>query len=254
MKKISKILLMVITVCLMVTTAWAAAASDLADRAGMLEPAQKTQVEQQLQQAAQKHQVRIAIVTDNKDLKVKAGQVANELLDKTYNTGTKGNVVFYINTKTRDWYIATDAKARAAITDEYGINTLGKEVVPPMKEGKYAAACESFLTKTDELLTYYEENGKPMTKDPVNILLLLLGSVAAGAVIAWLYGNHLKKAMSNVIPAAEAGYYMVQDSFDVEDATDIYLYTTFVRAKKEKKNTVSESSADDKHGGGGGKF
>ncbi len=256
MKKLFKILLLTLTLCLAMTTAWAAKAQEMADSANVLTPVQKTKITQQMQEIFKKHQVRVAFVTINKDVKVKAGQFANGLLDKVYNDGPKGNMVFYINTTTRDWYIATDKKVKGMITDDYGINALGQKLVPALKKGDYNGACENFLKGTDEFLTYYEKNGKPMTEGGTNPLMLLGGALLAGIIAAFAYGSYLKGTMSNVVPAAEASYYMVEDSFVLENSMDTFLYTTFARVPKAQsnENTVTESSADDDHGGGGGKF
>ncbi len=237
------------------TTAWAAPAQIIADSAGVLTPVQKTKITQQFQQIYKSHQVRIAFVTLDKEMNVKAGQFANGLLDKIYNDGAKGNMVFFVNTKTRDWYIATDKKAKAMITDDYGITTLGKKIVPSLKKDDYSAACEKLAGSTGEFLTYYEKNGKPMTKESTSVALLGICSLIAGGLGAFGYGKHLKGTMSNVTPAAEASYYMVKDSFGLENSMDTFLYTTFSRVPKSKSsNTVTTSSADEGHGGGGGKF
>lgn len=262
MKKIFKILLLTLTLCLTMTTAWATKAQEIADSAEVLTPVQETKLTQQMQKFYDKHQVRLAFVTLDQEMNIKAGKVANGLLDKIYNTGTKGNVLFLVNTKTRDWYIATDKKAKAMITDKYGINALGQQVVPALKDGDYNAACEKFVSGTDELLTYYEKNGEPMTKEPTSMVMLLaylVGAIVLGAGGAFVVGCYLESEMDNVEPATEAGVYLVKDSFDLIDSVDTFLYTTFVRTPKNtgssnNDNTVTESSSDDDHGGGGGKF
>jgi uncharacterized protein len=59
--------------------------------------------------------------------------------------------------------------------------------------------------------------------------------------------------MSNVAPAVEAAAYLKQDSVDIFQRQDRYLYTTVTRRKKSKSSS-SSSSSDSSHGGGGGKF
>jgi uncharacterized protein len=256
MKKLFKILLLTLTLCLTMATAWAAKAQEVADGAGVLTPVQKTKITQQIQQMYKKHQVRMAFVSINQESKVKPGEFANGLLDKIYNDGAKGNMVFLVNTKTRKWYVATDKKVKAMISDEYGIEELGKKIVPALKKNDYNAACENYLKGADELLTYYEKNGKPKAEEGTSPFLLLGGALLAGLLAAFGYGAYLKGTMNNVVPAAEASYYMVKDSFALENSLDIFLYTTFTRVAKAKaeKNTVTESSSDDDHGGGGGDY
>ena len=256
MKKLFKILLLTLTLCLAMTTAWGAKAQEIVDSAGVLNPAQKTKITQQMQEMYKKHQVRIAFVTMKEDMKVQPGDFANGLLDKIYKDGPKGNMVFFVNTKTRKWYIATDKKVKGMISDKYGVNKLGQMIKPDLKKGDYGAACLSFLKGTEEQLTYYEKHGKPMKEEGTSPLMLLGGALVAGLLGAFGYGTYLKGTMSNVVPAAEASYYMVEDSFDLIDSMDTFLYTTFTRVAKakSKENTVTESSADDEHGGGGGSY
>ena len=142
------------------------------------------------------------------------------------------------------------------ISDKYGVNKLGQMIKPDLKKGDYGAACLSFLKGTEEQLAYYEKHGKPMKEEGTSPLMLLGGALVAGLLGAFGYGTYLKGTMSNVVPAAEASYYMVEDSFDLIDSMDTFLYTTFTRVAKakSKENTVTESSADDEHGGGGGSY
>ena len=256
MKKLFKIMLLTLTLCLTMTTAWAAKAQEVADGAGVLTPVQKTKITQQIQDMYKKHQIGIGFVSIKEDIKVKEGEFANGLLDKIYNNGAKGNMVFLVNTKSRKWYVATDKKVKGMISDKYGIESLGQKIVPALKKNDYNAACENFLKGTDELLTYYEKNGKPMAEEGTSPIILLGGALVAGALAAFGYGSYLKSSMNNVVPAAEASYYMVKDSFALENSMDTFLYTTFTRVPKTKESdkTVTDSSSDDDHGGGGGGY
>ena len=159
--------------------------------------------------------------------------------------------------KERDWYISTDNKMRARITDGKGVEYLSGEFLPDLKEGKYAAAFTTFAATTDEMLTYYEKEGEPY--DPAKAFnLMALGiALACALILGGTIYYVLYEYESNVRSAAEADAYLNHDSFRLTQDEDNFLYTTVTRRDKPKKDSSSSSSSssrDSSHGGGGGKF
>ncbi len=250
MKKIFQ----VITTVVFVFCFWAqalAAPPSVVDSAYLLNDQQLVSLTKTLNALEKKHDVRIAVVA-RKSMPTKGekvGEYANFLLDKHFNDGAKGNMVLVLNMETRDWYVATDVKMKNIISD-YGIETIGKSIVPALKNQEYLKAFTEYGKKSDELITYYEENGKPLKED--NWLTIILSALGAGSLITLGAGYTMKSSMSNVGERQTASEYLNQDSFQVRETADLFMYTDITRTAKSK--TVSTSSADDKHGGGGGKF
>ena len=254
MKKVFHLILAIFTVLLLGAGMEAMAATpSLVDEAGLLQKAEKTQVTNALKAVENAHHVRIAVVTVKSTNGMKAGKFANQLLDKGYTDGTQGNMVLLLAMDTRDWYISTDNKMRAKITDENGINALSENFLSSLKSGNYAEAFKAYASKSDELLTYYEKKGEAYDPNagfqviPFGIALIL--AIAGGMG----YRSHLISQMSNVMPAKTATAYLDEGSFRLSRESDTFLFMNVVRKRKER-NQGHASSADGGHGGGGGKF
>lgn len=253
MKKLLRILALLVLLVGMAVSASAASALVL-DQADLLRPQEEKVLQQSLDQVNQKYQVRLAVVTVKSTGGVKTGEFANVLLDKIKDSRLKGNMVLLLSMKERDWYISTDNGMRKMITDKAGIKALSGKFLPALKKNNYPEAFGQFAKGTDELLAYYQKEGKPY--DPANAFNPL--ALAIGAAVALGIGFLVRRVligqMNNVMPALEAGVYLDRDSFQLEENADNYLYMTVHRKPKKSRESAKTDSTDEDHGGGGGKF
>ena len=185
-------------------------------------------------------------------------------------------LLFLLSMEERDWYITTSGDAVYALTD-YGIQSIGEEVVPYLAAGSYYEAFDAFLAELydyfgafqdgapvdgyadysgdyyhadqDEVI-YYEE---PFT--PSFGLALFIGIAAAGiTVLIMRIGMNTKR------PQKSAAMYMDQDSYRVTEHRDMFLYSNVSKVRKQQSSSsgggssVHRSSGNRSHGGGGGKF
>ena len=227
------------------------------DEAEILTDSEEKELDAKIATIEQSHKVRILIGTMKSTDGTPLGKIANNVVDQI--PADNGTIVLLLSMKERDWYISTDNKMRARITDGKGVEYLSGEFLPDLKEGKYAAAFTTFAATTDEMLTYYEKEGEPY--DPANAFnLMALGiALACALILGGTIYYVLYEYESNVRSAAEADAYLNHDSFRLTQDEDNFLYTTVTRRTKEKKESssgsnVSTSSSDSSHGGGGGKF
>ena len=227
------------------------------DEAEILTDSEEKELDAKIATIEQSHKVRILIGTMKSTDGTPLGKIANNVVDQI--PADNGTIVLLLSMKERDWYISTDNKMRARITDGKGVEYLSGEFLPDLKEGKYAAAFTTFAATTDEMLTYYEKKGEPY--DPANAFnLMALGiALACALILGGTIYYVLYEYESNVRSAAEADAYLNHDSFRLTQDEDNFLYTTVTRRTKEKKESssgsnVSTSSSDSSHGGGGGKF
>ena len=227
------------------------------DEAEILTDSEEKELDAKIATIEQSHKVRILIGTMKSTDGTPLGKIANNVVDQI--PADNGTIVLLLSMKERDWYISTDNKMRARITDGKGVEYLSGEFLPDLKEGKYAAAFTTFAATTDEMLTYYEKEGEPY--DPANAFnLMALGiALACALILGGTIYYVLYEYESNVRSAAEADAYLNHDSFRLTQDEDNFLYTTVTRRTKEKKESssgsnVSSSSRDSSHGGGGGKF
>ena len=234
-------------------------AARVVDEADLLTADEEKALDAKLAAVEQSHKVRILVGTMKDTGGAALGKVANNVVDQI--PGENGTIVLLLSMKERDWYISTDNKMRTRITDGKGVDYLAGEFLPDLKEGKYAAAFTAFAKTTDEMLTYYEKEGKPY--DPANAFNLMAFGIALACalILGGTIYYMLYKYESNVTFAAEADAYLNHDSFQLTQDEDNFLYTTVTRKTKEKSSSssssgsnVSTSSSNSSHGGGGGKF
>ena len=244
----------------------AADASDIGnarviDEADLLTDAEEQELDASIAAFEKAHGVRI-LVGNIKDTHGQVlGKLANAVVDRIMDGGANGTIVFLVAPKDRDFYVSTDNKMRKRITDEYGIEYLADSFVPDLKDNEYGKAYTAFAATVDEMLTYYEKEGKPY--DPANAFNLMAFGIALACalILGGTIYYMLYEYESNVTFAAEADAYLNHDSFQLTQDEDNFLYTTVTRKTKEKSSSssssgsnVSTSSSDSSHGGGGGKF
>ena len=152
---------------------------------------------------------------------------------------------------------------RMRITDDKGIEHLAEQFVPSLKENKYAEGFTAFAATVDEMVTYYEKEGKPFNPDAfLFTIVTLVGALIPALIVYWFILAHLSDSMLSVRSAHEADDYVERGSFRLTHRADIFLRTTESRETKYKKTSsssssgsyISTSSRDSSHGGGGGKY
>lgn len=231
--------------------ALAANPSSLADGAQLLKGSERIAVLNEIGSIEKEYGVRLAVVTVKTTNNVKIGDYANQLLDSTYKDGKNGSMVLAMDT--RDYYLATDTAMRQRISDKGGIPALEEKCLPLLKEKKYADAFKAYALETGELLAYYEANGKAYDPHDAFSWTALLIALILGIGGGFLIRRYLINTMSNVVPALAASAYLDENSFDLTEQEDIFLFMNVSRTAKAKKSERHDST-DEKHGGGGGKF
>ena len=225
--------------------------SSLADGAQLLKGSERIAVLNEIGSIEKEYGVRLAVVTVKTTNNVKIGDYANQLLDSTYKDGKNGSMVLAMDT--RDYYLATDTAMRQRISDKGGIPALEEKCLPLLKEKKYADAFKAYALETGELLAYYEANGKAYDPHDAFSWTALLIALILGIGGGFLIRRYLINTMSNVVPALAASAYLDENSFDLMEKEDTFLFMNVSRTAKAKKSERHDST-DEKHGGGGGKF
>lgn len=231
--------------------ALAANPSSLADGAQLLKGSERIAVLNEIGSIEKEYGVRLAVVTVKTTNNVKIGDYANQLLDSTYKDGKNGSMVLAMDT--RDYYLATDTAMRQRISDKGGIPALEEKCLPLLKEKKYADAFKAYALETGELLAYYEANGKAYDPHDAFSWTALLIALILGIGGGFLIRRYLISTMSNVAPALAASAYLDEDSFNLTEKEDTFLFMNVSRVAKAKKSGRNDST-DENHGGGGGKF
>ena len=258
MKKLLIIFTLVAALLLSAATALAATPS-LVDKAHLLTTSERAQVQAQLQAVEQKYGIRCAVVTMGSIGNAKPGIYANQLIDKVFNDGPNGNIVFLQVTDQRQWYISTDRKLKDVVVGIPGTEYISKAAIPYLKKGDEAGAYKKYAKRVDDLMAYYNKHGKGWQPEKEFPWLAVVGALIAGVVVASAYKKSLIAAMSNVRREVSADAYLDQGSFALENEHDTYLYTNVTYTPKPRQGrrgagSVSTSSSDGGHGGGGGGY
>lgn len=258
MKKLLIIFTLVAALLLSAATALAATPS-LVDKAHLLTTSERAQVQAQLQAVEQKYGIRCAVVTMGSIGNAKPGIYANQLIDKVFNDGPNGNIVFLQVTDQRQWYISTDRKLKDVMVGIPGTEYISKAAIPYLKKGDEAGAYKTYAKRVDDLMAYYNKHGKGWQPEKEFPWLAVVGALIAGVVVASAYKKSLIAAMSNVRREVSADAYLDQGSFALENEHDTYLYTNVTYTPKPRQGrrgagSVSTSSSDGGHGGGGGGY
>ena len=258
MKKLLLILTLLATLLLSASTALAATSS-LVDKAHLLTASERAQVQAELHAVEQKYGIRCAVVTMGSIGNTKPGIYANQLIDKVFNDGPNGNIVFLQVTDQRQWYISTDRKLKEVVVGIPGTEYISKAAVPYLKKGDEAGAYRTYAKRVGELMAYYNKHGKGWQPEKEFPWLAVVGALIAGVGVASAYKKSLIAAMSNVRREVSADAYLDQGSFALENEHDTYLYTNVTYTPKPRQGhrgagSVSTISSDGGHGGGGGGY
>ena len=258
MKKLLLILTLLATLLLSASTALAATSS-LVDKAHLLTASERAQVQAELHAVEQKYGIRCAVVTMGSIGNTKPGIYANQLIDKVFNDGPNGNIVFLQVTDQRQWYISTDRKLKEVVVGIPGTEYISKAAVPYLKKGDEAGAYRTYAKRVGELMAYYNKHGKGWQPEKEFPWLAVVGALIAGVGVASAYKKSLIAAMSNVRREVSADAYLDQGSFALENEHDTYLYTNVTYTPKPRQGcqgagSISTSNSDGGHGGGGGGY
>ena len=233
------------------------------DESDLLSDAEEQALDAKLAAYEAAHGIRILVGTVKNTHNQVLGKVANAVVDRIVDGGANGTIVLLLAPKERDFYISTDNKMRTRITDDSGIEYLADKFVPSLKENKYAEGFTAFASTVDEMVTYYEKEGKPFNPDAfLFTIVTLVGALIPALIVYWFILAHLSDSMLSVRSAHEADDYVERGSFRLTHRADIFLRTTESRETKYKETSsssssgsyISTSSRDESHGGGGGKY
>ena len=175
-------------------------------------------------------------------------------------------VLFMLSMADRDWWVYPSGYGETVFT-QYGIRYIGEEIVPTyFSKGNYAAGFEKCLEVTDDFLKAAYE-GKPYDTNHLyknfggrslsfKKVLICWG---AAIVIALIVVTVMKKKMKTVYLQPKAGTYVKDGSFILSQSSDVFLYSTVTRTRRESNSSgggggIRFASSGSSHGGGGGKF
>ena len=249
-----KILFILTMLAALLVHSVALAASSLVDNADLLSPRQEREVLQVLEQVEKAHNVRVAVVTMPSIGNNSMAAYTNKLVDDVYNDGAKGNMVLLQVTDQRKWYISTDSKLKDITGTNDAVNYMSKAFVTYLSNGDYPNAYKVYATKANDLLDYYAKNGKPIKKEkPFPNEPALVFALFGAFIFTKSIRKSLLDSMSNVNAAVAADAYLDEQSFELKDSSDTYMYSNVVAVPRPRGNG-HHGGGSGGHGGGGGGY
>ena len=182
-------------------------------------------------------------------------------------------IILFLDMSERDWCIVTFGTCIESVTD-YEIDWIGDVMVPYLSDGQYISGFQMFLEETmywmdvstipdtgkSDLDIYIDYNDSIdvnyARQTPVS-QCILMGTVL-GAVVGLIVCLVMKSRMNTAKPQFAAGYYIVEESFNLLQSRDRFLYSNVSKVRRPQNENHSRGGirggSGRSHGGRGGKF
>ncbi|MBQ7922559.1 MAG: TPM domain-containing protein [Clostridia bacterium] len=278
-----KLIFVLCTVCILVLSLPVSADSlHVIDNAGLLSEEALIELENAASEVSAEMGVDFVILTENGIGGEDPYYYAADFYD--YGGYSPSGVILFLDMDERDWCIITSGDCISSVSDSE-IDRIGEVMVPYLSEGQYASGFTVFLEETvywmsvpdsanaggyNEDEYYYNDhyyNDGPYIEYTTKIVSLPQ-CIAVGGFIglaaALIVCLVMKSRMNTAKPQFAAGYYMVENSFNLLHSRDRFLYSNVTKVARPKDENHSgggnrggggfRSSSGRSHGGGGGKF
>lgn len=276
-----KVLCLILSLALLLSLSLTVSANEnlrrVVDEADLLSDSEESALEESARLLREAYNMDVVILTVNTLDGKRPQDYADDYYDYNgYGCGEeKSGLLLLISMEERDWYISTCGNAIYALTD-YGIQCVGDvmlsgfstdyatgfgmllDALPEYFEAfqnsnpidGYADYSGDYYHGDQEEVVYYEEEFTPSVE-----VSAVFGFVYAfmWLVIKWI-GMNTKR------PKHSAAGYMKENSFQLRQQQDLFLYSNVSKERREESSSsgggssVHTSSSGSSHGGGGGKF
>lgn len=240
-----RIIISLILILSMFSVCASAQSPSVCDYADILTTSQESKLQQTIDELSQEYSFQAVIVTvDSLGEKSPRSFAEDFYLQGGFGIGeTKDGILLLLAMNTRDWYIATHGQTRDVVTDS-DIDDIADSIVPYLSEGDYYNAFDSFLSLVED--EYQQEQTQWI---PNLLLALAIGAAIAGVVLFFM-----RRSMNTARQQNGAGSYMKDNSFDLYECRDLYLYSRTTKVRKSQNNSSGSRGGGSSFGGRGGKF
>lgn len=236
----------------------------LLDMASLLSDEDVDSLTARLDELSLRQKMDVVIATTNTLEGKSVVAYADDLYDNcSFGYGAnRDGLILVISMEDNDWYISTCGYGVTAFTDA-GIKYIGEQIVPYLSDRDFAGAFATYITLCDEFITQARTDKpydigslprKPMS--PAWILVCLI----IGLILSCVTVGKMKAKLTTVRAQAAANSYMKNDSMNITDSREMFLYKNVTRTKRSNESSggggssTHTSSSGTSHGGGGGKF
>ncbi len=184
-------------------------------------------------------------------------QAATEIYEKL-EFDTDGTMLF-VDMEGREWYILTSGKCMYAI-DDYDLDGISEDVVYYLSHSDYEKAFIEYSYEVyDLVLDYNLEDTYEYEDEGFDAGFSFVISLVVGLVAALIVTGIWKGQLKSVAFSGKASRYVVNNSLNITNSTELFLYRNVVRTERPKSSSGSSttrhtSSSGRSYGGRGGKF
>jgi len=234
------------------------------DDADLLTPYEESALLAELDEISERQKLDVVVVTVNSTGASSPMEYADDFFDYNgYGYGTnRDGILLLISMEERDWWISTCGYGITAFTDA-GMDYISEQFLDDLSSGYYADAFQTFASLCDAFITQ-ARGGQPydvynLPKEPFDGGMALILALIVGLITALIYTGVLKGQLHTVRRQASASDYMKENSMQIRDSRDIFLYRNVSRTLRQTESSgggsrVHTSSSGASHGGRGGKF
>lgn len=236
------------------------------DFADLLSDSEELELNKKLLAYKNRYGLDAVIVTTNST----NGMYISDYTDDFYDYNGYGNdgIILVLDMGERDWWFSTKGKGITYFTD-YGIDTIIDDMLDDLKSGRYYSAFNTFANDV-EYFTQKGIEGSVIDYTPSkatfgidNVVI----SAAIGLIGALITMGILKGQMRSVSRQYMAHNYVVNNSFMLTGASDLFVNRHVTRSRRPEPTRSSgggggysggssthTSSSGSSHGGHGGHF
>ncbi|MDO4941564.1 MAG: TPM domain-containing protein [Lachnospiraceae bacterium] len=227
------------------------------DKAGLLSEEETKDLEQECREVSMKHNVSVCVVTisdfDGRD--IKDWQRRYFIKNKLGMGDEENGIMLAISMAERDWGLVGFGSTKSSFTT-YGRERMAEIFLDDLSDGNYYDAFSEYVSLADEFLTEAED-GTPYDtdhkyKENIPIPFIILGSLSLSFILSLMIVLSWKRSMNTRISQEGASEYLKKDSFTLSDRSDIFLYHTVNRTKRQKEENHMRMDSDSS--GTSGKF
>ena len=249
------------------------------DNADILSDAEHIELNSIAKRISESYSIDVFIMTTSSLDDVTAQEYAESLYDDTDANWTGGywksedTILLLLALNEREWYISTAGDAIYVYTD-YGLEYLGDIMIPYLSEGSYFDGFSAYLALLPDYFEAYQKgtpiDGYASDYNPLDaqdnvyyegeneisiVLSIIIGLITSLIAILVMRGQMNTKHRQH-----SAGDYMRPGSYQLKQHSDLFLYSSISKVRRQENNnsgggsSVHKGSGGTRHGGRGGKF
>lgn len=234
----------------------------LVDNAGLLSDTEYQSLLSKLDEISNRQSFDVTIVT----VSSMGGESAMNYADHFYEQANYGfgpnwdGTLLLVSMGERQWHISTSGFGITALTDA-GLARIEDRILPDLSAGNFYEAFTTFADTVDQFVTSARD-GRPVDVGnmPRDTSLVMIGfmAVGIGIVVSVIIVGIMASKMKSVRAQRGACVYVKNNSMQLRDSRDLFLYRNVTRVPIPKNtsggSSTHTSSSGRSFGGRGGGF